>query len=657
MTSKENVIAATDILSFYREYIPGIAQNGHKRYSKSFNCLFHSDQNPSASIDITSGHYKCFGCGKSLSIFDFLIEIDPSVSTFKEALNHIANLSSISLSKRRATPKPKSKLKPFSHPQTGEPCEGAYRYDDEKWRPLSFCLTFPENETHMADAEGYVRPDLTSTIREVPYRLPSILTGETIVVVNNEQTADRAAEANIPATTKMSNWHNSFGYIEEFFSKHNVVVVNSEPTIANAFSINFSGNEKWLKTITLDSNLDNWLDEGHTTKEFWDLVDQAPPSKPVKNEKPHDQKSTNLQDQAEAEHYAQKPPIPESISYVTLHELSQEQHEDVPIIQDFAHEEDITMIHAEGGAGKTTIIQNMLVTAGSYIPPLTPQDRNLLWGKFEIKMECLSIIIQSEMSRRFASIRMQKMIEGNPHLKKGAENVIMPLIDDNVSITGQSIDDPAFLLWVTNLINKIEQDRQRKVHFVAFDPLISFHDRDENSSELRRALDKLRKVCETTNTILIFSHHDNKNEKTYRGTTAIWDFCRNSIHIEPAKIGDMPVLKFVNNKCNHRQPFKTFHLQRDENLNFELITNTDALSNKQAERCYSIQNIFDELQAPIMTLKELSNAYQDKTGSTPSTAKRHIAEAEKHRFIIKITNPDSQDSRKKYLYQKNSMQP
>jgi len=353
----------------------------------------------------------------------------------------------------------------------------------------------------------------------------------------------------------------------------------------------------------------------------------------------------------------QEPTMPGPISYVTLQELCREQHEDVPIIQGFAHEEDITMIHALGGVGKTTIIQNLLVTAGSYTEPLTPQGRNLLWGTFEIKRECLSIIIQSEMSRRFASIRMKKMLEGNTNLRKGAQNVIMPLVDDNVSITGQSIDEPAFLSWVSDLIDKVEQDRQRKVNFVAFDPLISYHDRDENSSELRRALDKLRKVFEKTNTILIFSHHDNKNEKTYRGTTAIWDFCRNSIHIEPAKIGDMAVLKFINNKCNHRLPFESFHLRRDEHLNFELITNTDALSSSQAARCRSIQNIFDELKNPTMTLKELIHACQDKIGATPSTAKRHIAEAEKHRFILKIIKPDSQDGRKKYLYQKNSKQP
>ena len=348
---------------------------------------------------------------------------------------------------------------------------------------------------------------------------------------------------------------------------------------------------------------------------------------------------------------------PEGISYITLHDLSQEQHEDVPVIENFAHEEDITMIHAAGGVGKTTIIQNLFVTAGSYTEPLTPQDRYLLWGKFEIKKECLSIIIQSEMSRRFASIRMQKMIEGNTDLQAGAKNVIMPLVDDNVSITGESIDDPLFLTWISDLINKVEQDRGREVNFVAFDPLISFHDRDENSSELRRALDKLRKVFEKTNTILIFSHHDNKNEKTYRGTTAIWDFCRNSIHIEPTLIGDTPALKFINNKCNHRLPFKDFHLRRDEHLNFELITNTDALSSSQTARCHSIQNIFSEVKKPKLTHKELVTAYQVKTGVTPDTAKRHIKEAENHMFITKKLNQKTEDLRQKYTYEKNPNQP
>ena len=363
-----------------------------------------------------------------------------------------------------------------------------------------------------------------------------------------------------------------------------------------------------------------------------------------------------VQEEKKSHLQAQGSEIPKEISYISMAELSLEDHVDVPIIKDFAHEEDITMIHAAGGVGKTTIIQNMLVTAGAYTPPLIPGDKDLLWGKFDIMQECLSIIVQSEMSRRFASIRMKKMVEGNPQLIRGANNVIMPLVDGNVTVTGD-VDKPEFITWLEKLIDRVEEDRQQKVNFMAFDPLISFHDKDENSSELRRSLDKLRKVFEKSNTILLFTHHDNKNEKTYRGTTAIWDFCRNVIHIELAKVGNVNTLKFTNDKCNHRLPFKDFHLLRDEHLNFECITNLDSLSDAQVKRCRLLQSIFDEAGKAAMTFTALKDLYRGKENATPTTAKRHITEAEKHGFIKKIIDPNSTKDRDKYIYVKNPKQP
>jgi hypothetical protein len=342
------------------------------------------------------------------------------------------------------------------------------------------------------------------------------------------------------------------------------------------------------------------------------------------------------------------------IRYTTLAQIGSEKHEDVPIIQGFAHLKDSIMIDGDGGLGKTNLVQHIALAAAAYTPPITAQDKTLLFDTFEIKKAATTIMLQSETPRTFIGLRQQLMAQGNPALKAGAGRVIFPEIKNDVMVVGQQIENPIFRQYITDLLDRVEDDLDAPVDFLIIDPLVSFHGSEENAnSEMRRVLDMLWDVLSGRDTILIFTHHDAKNadKKIFRGAQAIWDFARNVIHMEAARIGDYQAIKLENAKCNNRKAFAPIHIIRDKYLNFQLIADTDALSTKQKRRFFDIAGIFIELQEDFMTHKQLSNAYQESSGATPATAKRHIADAVKYKYIIKTPNPDT-NSQTQYVYTK-----
>jgi DNA primase len=59
------------------------------------NCPFHGEKTPSFSVSPAKGFYKCFGCGKSGTAFNFLMEMEGL--NFPEAIKRVAELSGVPL--------------------------------------------------------------------------------------------------------------------------------------------------------------------------------------------------------------------------------------------------------------------------------------------------------------------------------------------------------------------------------------------------------------------------------------------------------------------------------------------------------------------------------------------------------------------------------
>ncbi len=58
-------------------------------------CPFHEEKTPSFSVSASKGFYKCFGCGKGGSVYNFLMEMEGL--NFPEAVQRVAEMSGIPL--------------------------------------------------------------------------------------------------------------------------------------------------------------------------------------------------------------------------------------------------------------------------------------------------------------------------------------------------------------------------------------------------------------------------------------------------------------------------------------------------------------------------------------------------------------------------------
>ncbi|MFN0279942.1 MAG: DNA primase [Pyrinomonadaceae bacterium] len=58
-------------------------------------CPFHQEKTPSFSVNASKGFYKCFGCGKGGSVYNFLMEIEGL--NFPEAIKRVAEISGVML--------------------------------------------------------------------------------------------------------------------------------------------------------------------------------------------------------------------------------------------------------------------------------------------------------------------------------------------------------------------------------------------------------------------------------------------------------------------------------------------------------------------------------------------------------------------------------
>src|SRR2546423_9089481 len=58
-------------------------------------CPFHQEKTPSFSVNPSKGFYKCFGCGKGGTAFNFLMEMEGL--NFPEAVQRVAEISGVML--------------------------------------------------------------------------------------------------------------------------------------------------------------------------------------------------------------------------------------------------------------------------------------------------------------------------------------------------------------------------------------------------------------------------------------------------------------------------------------------------------------------------------------------------------------------------------
>ncbi|MBF0395749.1 MAG: AAA family ATPase [Desulfobacterales bacterium] len=339
-------------------------------------------------------------------------------------------------------------------------------------------------------------------------------------------------------------------------------------------------------------------------------------------------------------------------SYVSFLEIFEVELESKPIITNFLYEKDATLIHAKGGLGKsllTTDIALKVASKDEFISNLAEPPQ--LWNKFLIPQTRSTLFIQSENSRISLHQRLKKMCQGTQEYVKGLKRIFSPLINEDVCIFGKWFNDQAFQSWLIEFITKLEEQEKLKIDIVVIDPLISFHNGDENDNQIMRAtLDAINSVSYATKTTPIVIHHDNRNND-YRGASAIFDWARNIIGLKEEWIEEIQAdtegetkkvktkcINVVHEKSNNFPMFEAFTLKANKYLTFAPVANTNCLSDAIVKRCQDVVRALMDTGETVVTNKKLIEQYMKMTNFSNTTARNHIKDAVDNEFICQSSD-------------------
>ncbi len=88
----DDLKARADLVRIIRPYAQDLKKKGQNWMAC---CPFHQEKTPSFSVNPSKGFYKCFGCGKGGTAFNFLMEMEGL--NFPEAVRRVAEISGVML--------------------------------------------------------------------------------------------------------------------------------------------------------------------------------------------------------------------------------------------------------------------------------------------------------------------------------------------------------------------------------------------------------------------------------------------------------------------------------------------------------------------------------------------------------------------------------
>ncbi len=259
------------ILAYYQARLEGIRRSGREFAAR---CPFHQDRAPSLTFNPDKGGaWRCHTCSVGGMLVDF--EQKFSDCDRSQARENIAELIGL-----------KSARKP----------EATYEYTDEDGRLLFQVLRYrrPDGKKEIRqrrpDGKGGWVWSLDQNVRRVLYRLPEVLTANTIILTEGEKDCDRARQlladrrADNTILACSTNPGGAGGWREEFspyFTGKKVVIFqdNDEPGIRHAQRVAQSL-YPYTKAIRVVSppqhDLGDWIDSGANADDLIALVKKTP---------------------------------------------------------------------------------------------------------------------------------------------------------------------------------------------------------------------------------------------------------------------------------------------------------------------------------------------------------------------------------------------
>jgi hypothetical protein len=230
-----------DYQPFYARYLPDLKKGSDDQLKAA--CPFHKDNNPSLSVQISTGLFKCFGCEASGSIYHFYARKHglSMPADFPKVLAGIAEDFGISDGHKQAV-RPTVVKRYDYHDKSGD-----LVYQIERLEPKSFRIRRPDGTAGWA----YNRGD----VHIIPYHLPAVLKAEEVLIIEGEKDCDNITALGFTTTTNpfgAGKWPDDFG---QYFKGKRAVLIpdNDEPGRAHMHKVaaNLKGHAASIKWLAL----------------------------------------------------------------------------------------------------------------------------------------------------------------------------------------------------------------------------------------------------------------------------------------------------------------------------------------------------------------------------------------------------------------------
>ena len=475
MIGKDEVIRSIDFRQFYMDHVSNLKLNGNGQ-GKGL-CEFHDDTNPSLSVNTGTGQYHCFSCDAQGDIFSFYQRLKGV--DFPTAVRELAAYCSVPSTAVR------SRVVAL-YEYTDEAGNVLYRKKriepGQNGRSKEFRFEHMENGTWVSGRGGDA----------VPYRLYEVAKSNYCFVAEGEGKADLLRGWGLTATCLDSGANSKLKdeHIETLSRMKKIVILPDDDRPGQEYAQKFAralyGKVSELKVVELPDlpeagDIVDWARvQGNTKEKLLEVVKSAPVWTPESESK---DASFSL-----------------SKALKLGAELLKLNMQIDWLVEDLIPKVAITLFSARGGMGKTILSITLADAVSRGIPFL-----GLKTSKTPV------VYIDFENSLPVLAERVKRVDAHDVSFWHGTNEIRPPRLDSNDFELYRQLPEGALLI---------------------FDTLRASQSRDENDSQhMASVMQRLKELRDAGFTILILHHTQKSNDRTYKGSSAIYDLSDHTLNL------------------------------------------------------------------------------------------------------------------------------
>jgi putative DNA primase/helicase len=274
---------------------------------------------------------------------------------------------------------------------------------------------------------------------------------------------------------------------------------------------------------------------------------------------------------------------PTNFEIITFSDIMGMHFDEKPVAEGLVDETENLLVIGPSNIGKSLFTVNMAIFLAMPKPQTAGVDLNgppKLFGLFPVPRQRRVLFLQSENTAKATKKRLAMIMKDRPEIAKALPNIVAPVLGSNDCRVHGPINRE-FFDQAQSIIRRSGAD------VVVLDPLISFHDCDENDNvAMRAALDRFNDLATLTGASFIIVHHTGKDAaKGGRGASAIRDWYDNALILDQAHSGQGRfVLRVNHDKSRNYKIQAPFYLERTENLDYVPVEDPEVFLVTQAVR-------------------------------------------------------------------------